>query len=220
MTHNLPGFLRRVDAHYNDVTEWLSVGGDLDLAEDLTGKDCAEVIDELLAHGVTHVLDLRIEGEDAEVWEQHGLPAVNYCWAPIFDSRDYVPDAEWFDEVERFVDSFWRAAQPGDRLYVHCAMGINRGPSGAMIALLLTNPTLSPFDAFLQIRQVRPAAGVVYAKYVGIRHIIREASGWDGDTDSEVYRKIVDYTEALQTYWTPERIAAARSGNPLDSLAL
>jgi len=206
-------FRRRVDHHYDDVTHWLSVGGDVDLAEGLTGLEPERTVRHLQDHGVTHVLDLRVEWDDADLWLEHGFPAENYCYAPIVDDRDHVPEDEWFARVENFVRHFWETSKPGERLFVHCHAGINRGPSAAMLALLYTYPTMTPWEAFMMIRDARPCAGVVYAKYVGIRHILLAAGGWDGDKDSETYRMIVEFTEALQSYWTPERIEGARDGS-------
>lgn len=202
--------LRRARTHYSDVNHWLTIGGDLDLAEGLTGAPVEATIDHLLDHGVSHVLDLRDWWHDADLWVDAGLPPENYGYVPIIDSRQHVPDESWFTDIEAFVDHYWATSRPGDRLYVHCQMGVNRGPTGAMVALLHTWPTMSPWEAFQTVRQARPAAGVVYAKHVGIRHIIQSAGGWDGDTEDETYRKVADFTEALQRYWTPQRINEAR----------
>lgn len=204
--------LARIDTLYNDVNEWLTVGGDLDVAEDLLGQTPDETVAALMDHGVTHVLDLRIEWDDTKAWVRNGLPAQNYRYLPIEDSRSHIPADDWFTGVEDFVEQFWKDAVPGDRLYVHCHMGINRAPSAAMLALLHSTPGLSPWEAFMTIREVRPPAGVVYAKYVGIRHIIQAAGGWDGDIESPTYKDVSDFIASLQTYWTPEMIAQARRG--------
>lgn len=202
---------------YNEVNDWLLTGGDLDLARDLTGQDHPETVTQLRAMGVTHVLDVRSEWEDKATWVAGGLAPENYCHAPIIDNRHHYPSEEWFRAVEDFVLEFWLNSSPGDRLFAHCHMGINRGPSAAMLALLTTNPMLSPLDAFHAIRGARPVAGLVYAESVGSRHIIRDADDWAGefrelDEGSETYQAVVEYLGALKRYWTPRLIQEVNRG--------
>lgn len=180
---------------YNDVNEWLTTGGDLDLARDLTGKSPAETVALLRDHGVTHVLDVRTEWEDRAEWIAGGLDPKNYVRAPITDDHHHRPAESWYRTVEDFVERFWFDAKPGDRLYVHCHMGINRGTSAAMLALLTINPLMHPMVAFQQIRDARPVAGLVYAKHVGVRHIDNCPMGYDR----------AEFITALEDYWTPER---------------
>jgi protein-tyrosine phosphatase len=188
-----------VNEFYNDVNDWLSVGGDLDLAADVTGQTYAETIRQLTAHGVTHVLDLRVEWSNASTWEQMGLPAENYCYAPITDSWRYKPEAEWYAAIEEFIGEFWMNSAEGDRLYVHCHMGINRAPSAAMLALMLVE-AMHPWEAFLAIREARPVAGLVYAEAVGSRFFENDPEG------------LRDFQRLVNDYWTPELNASVRRG--------
>jgi rhodanese-related sulfurtransferase len=201
---------------FDDVTDWLSTGGDLDLARDLTGQDGSTTIAQLRAHGVTHVLDVRSEWEDKAEWVAGGLAPENYCHVPIVDHWNHTPSEEWFQAVEEFVLNFWFAPSPS-RLYVHCHMGINRGTSAAMLALLTIDPSLSAMDAFHMIRKARPAAGLVYAEAVGARHIIRSADDWTGEFQpleegTETYKAVTEYLDALKAYWTPAMIQAVNRG--------
>ncbi len=197
---------------YDDVNDWLSVGGDIDLAKDLTGLPYAETIAQLRSHGVTHVLDVRSEWNDRLDWAKAGLPNENYCHAPIIDSHRHTPAEEWYRTVVDFVERFWLESAEGDRLLVHCHMGINRGPSAAMLALLTVNPEMHPFDAFLQIRETRPAAGLVYAEAVGIWHLF-ETLGIDEFTeDDELPAPVLEFSTLLDDYWTPEMIQAVNRG--------
>jgi hypothetical protein len=196
--------------YYNDVNDWLTVGGDIDLARDVTGQSYQVTIDELIAHGVTHVLDVRSEWEDREVWLDSGLPASHYRHAPIIDSWHHIPPESWFIAVETFVRRFWLDSVEGDRIYIHCHMGINRAPSASMLALLTVNPELDPWDAFLQIRKARPVAGLVYASAVGIRHILN-VEGID-DLSGGLPESATAYSKAIRDYWTPERQAERRAG--------
>jgi hypothetical protein len=192
---------------YNDVNDWLSVGGDLDLARSLTGMEIPDIVQEMRARGVTHVLDLRIEWEDRQEWEDGGLASENYAHVPIIDSWGHQPPADWFDAIEAFVQRFLVERSEGDRLYVHCHMGINRGPSAAMAALLLAEPDLDPWDAFLAIRGARAVAGLVYAEAVGIRHIAKAQ-----DNNDQWLSDLAEFRTRVKNYWTPERIAARRRG--------
>lgn len=199
---------------FDDVNNWLSVGGDADLARDLTGQDHATTISQLRDHGVTHVLDVRSEWEDRDKWVAEGLSPENYHHVPIIDRWGHVPSEDWFETVEAFVQRFWMESAEGDRLYVHCHMGINRAPSTAMLALLSVDPLMHPLDAFLQIRNARPAAGLVYAEAVGVRHLLNmEAVTADDLTEAgELPASVVLFSAALEAYWTPERVKEVNRG--------
>lgn len=200
--------------YFNDVNDWLSVGGDLSLAQDVTGKDYATTMAELFAHGVTHVLDLRLLREEPQsdrIWAFAGLPAENYARIPIDDRWGLVPEEEWFEAVEAFIHKFWMDSTEGERLYVHCHMGINRAPSAAMLALLTVDPEMEPFEAFLQIREARSVAGLVYGEAVGIRHLLK-AEGVEMTHDMTLPPSVVRFSDAIRTYWTPELSERVRHG--------
>lgn len=199
--------------YFNDVNDWLSVGGDLDLAEDVTGQTYAELIDGLVAHGVTHVLDLRSEWEDERAW-LFCAPAVTYWHNPVIDQWGYIPDEKWFTNVEGYVRHFQSIRAEGDRLYMHCHMGINRAPSAAMLALLTVDPSLDPYEVFLQIREARPIAGLVYAQAVGIRHLLNVAGVTTEDLIAAggLPADAREYSDAIKSYWTPERREERRIG--------
>lgn len=199
-------------AYYNDVNDWLTIGGDLDLAEDVTGQTYAETIDDLVAHGVTHVLDLRSEWEDERAW-LFCAPAVVWRHNPVIDKWGHIPDEKWFTNTENFVQHFQSNMVLGDRLYMHCHMGVNRAPSAAMLALLTVDPDLDPYDAFMQIRQAREVAGVVYAEAIGIRHLLNVGGVTTEDlTTHGLPDDVVAYSHAIKSYWTPERREERRIG--------
>lgn len=183
----------------NDVNDWLTVGGDLDLAEDFTGQDYAATINQLQSNGVTHVLDLRRGWDDRDVWVAEGLEYNNYCHAPIIDLRGHIPPEEWYTTIESFVRRFWQESYHGDRLYAHCQMGVNRGPSAGMLALLTIDPELHPWAAFHTIRNARSVAGVVYAEAVGVRHLARRGECFE------------EFSRQMRDFWTPEQVADAQT---------
>lgn len=200
-----------VGPYCNDVNDWLTVGGDLDLAEDVTGKTYAEIIDDLVGHGVTHVLDLRSEWEDERAW-LFCAPDVVYRHSPVIDKWGHIPDERWFATIENFVRHFQSNRAEGDRLYMHCHMGINRAPSAAMLALLTTGEVDDPWDAFMAIRRARDVAGLVYATPVGIRHIVMSAGEAGQVLSEDTTAQITEWVQRVKDYWTPERLHARRQG--------
>lgn len=197
-----------MDTFYNDVNDWLLVGADLDIATHLTGMEPDEVIAHLRGLGVTHVLDARSEWTDADLWVQAGLPAENYAHLPIIDSYNHLPDEAWFAGVESFVADFLTGRNEGDKIYIHCHMGVNRGPSAAMLALLTADPDMHPWDAFLAIRETRKIAGLVYAESVGLRHLVVTA----GDDDEVMYAALGDFRKQMDDYWSIDRVQGVNRG--------
>ena len=143
--------LRLANAQF--VTHNLAVGGDLPFDNELAAEHAVDLVDA----GVTHVLDVRAEANDAELWGY--VPEVTYRWDGIEDTGQRVP-AEWFERIVTW--SLDALQDPNAKLLTHCHMGINRGPSAGFAVLLGLG--WSPVDAIDAIRQARPlisAAGAV-----------------------------------------------------------
>ncbi len=139
------------NAHF--VTPFLAVGGDLPFDNELARAHA----DDLVGAGITHVLDVRQEADDAWFWSELG--GVTYRWAGIDDVGQLVP-AAWFEDVVT-----WALEELADRtarLLTHCHMGINRGPSVGFAVLLATG--WDPVTAIAAIRRARPIAHVWYAE--------------------------------------------------------
>lgn len=213
-SHLLLLYARCMNSYYDTVNDWLLVGGDLDLARDLTGQDYATTIAQYRDRGVTHVLDVRSEWEDRAEWMAEGLADENYCHVPIIDRWGHVPAEGWFEAVEAFVHRFWMVSVEGDLLLTNCHMGINRAPSTAMLALLTVDPLMHPLDAFLRIRKARPAAGLVYAEAVGVRHLlnVEGVTAEDLTEAGELPASVVLFSDAIDNYWTPELRQSIRQG--------
>jgi dual specificity phosphatase 3 len=151
MTDVMPG-LGKANAHW--VTEFLAVGGDLEMYDaELAAQQAAD----LVGAGVTHVLDVRLEADDAELWAM--FPEVTYLWHGIDDAGQVVPD-EWWESIVSW--SLEALSQPGAKLLTHCHMGINRGPSAGYGVLLGLG--WDPVNAIDTIRSARPEANVWYAE--------------------------------------------------------
>ncbi|MEO7350687.1 MAG: dual specificity protein phosphatase [Marmoricola sp.] len=152
MDHRPPPLLTTADAAF--VTPQLLVGGDLDTSdEDLAGRQLAE----LVAAGVTHVVDARIEWSDEE-WVAEVCPDVTYLHHGMDDAGQQVP-SEWFDVGVRWA---LEAMEQGGTVLTHCHMGINRGPSLGFAVLLAQD--LDLVEALDAIRSARPIAWVAYAE--------------------------------------------------------
>jgi len=151
MSESRPG-LGRANAHW--VTDFLAVGGDLDAYDvELAVQQAVD----LTAAGVTHVLDVREEADDAAFWSL--FPGVTYHWDGIDDAGQEVPD-EWWERIVAW--SLAALSQPGSKLLAHCHMGINRGPSAAYGVLL--GLAWDPVQAIDAIRSARREAHVWYAE--------------------------------------------------------
>ena len=116
--------------------------------------------------GITHVLDCR-------TWEE-----VDHSKGWRHPSRRYVDPTERFivaynatgdDGRVKSTDYFLAAIQwadevlrNGGKIYAHCAMGINRGPSNLYAIMRATNPRLDTVTTLSMIRRARPFAGVMY----------------------------------------------------------
>jgi predicted protein tyrosine phosphatase len=139
------------NAHF--VTEQVAVGGDLDYQDErLALRQLTELVD----LGVTHVVDVRQERSDADLFADLA-PHVGYLNLGIDDAGQQVPGS-WFDSVTRWaLDAL---QDPTTKLLLHCHMGINRGPSAGYAVLLSLG--WDPVQALAAIRRARPIANVAY----------------------------------------------------------
>ncbi len=192
------------------ITEQLLVGGDLDPDDD---RALAQIV-ELQAHGVRHIFDARVEWSDRDFVLRHA-PEMSYAHIGIDDAGQQVPDA-WFDQV---VPPILVALTQRNRILIHCHMGINRGPSVALAALLADGWDV--VDAMTRLRQQRPIAGVAYAEDVLRWHLRRTAASpercreerrrlaaWRAEHPLDVVRVIRRQRAAERAAWG--RVATSR----------
>jgi len=141
-------------ANADFVTDRLAVGGDLSP----NFRQARAQLDELLAAGITHIVDLR------EEWSDEGLvrtwaPQVRYLQHRVADAGQKIgPD--WFAGLVEWVDE--ALADDSAKVLVHCHMGVNRAPSAMLALLLAQGMGLRP--ALDAIRTVRPVAVIDYAR--------------------------------------------------------
>ncbi len=163
-----PGLPALTYANADYVTPSLLVGGDLDYFDtDLAAKQ----LDELVSVGLTHVVDVRQEWSDEELFAD-AAPQVHYLHHGVDDAGQRIP-SEWFEVGVSYVLDALTA--PGTTVLVHCHMGINRGPSLGYAVLLGLG--WEPMEAITAIRTARPIAFVDYAGDALVWHHQRRGSG-------------------------------------------
>ncbi|MEI6571476.1 MAG: hypothetical protein WCO36_08615 [Actinomycetes bacterium] len=126
--------------------------------------------------GVTHIVDCRIEDSDEEFVALHA-PHITYIYAPT-DDDGLEREPEWFDGALRDLGT--ALTDPDSVLLVHCAAGINRGPSLAF--RLLLEAGWEPVAALNAIREARPVTRVIYAPDA-LLHFYGERI-WSSDSDA------------------------------------
>lgn len=176
-------------ANASFVTPRLVVGGDLDQWDDVLAQ---RQLGELIAHGVTHVVDVRIEADDA-AWVTRLTDRVTYLWHGMDDVGQRVP-AEWFETAVAWVEA--ALEDPEAIVLTHCHMGINRGPSLGLAVLLAQGWDV--VDAIAAIREARPIAAVAYAEDA--------LRWWHGRCSANARERLGDRA----------RLKAWRRDNPID----
>ncbi|MDQ0376000.1 protein-tyrosine phosphatase family protein [Cellulomonas humilata] len=141
-------------ANASQLTANLWIGGDFEVTDpDLAALQVAE----LVAAGLSDVVDLRLEWDD-EDWFARRWPALEYRWLGVDDAGQRMP-GQWFDEGVGLILS---RIEAGGVVLAHCHMGINRGPSMGFAVLLAQG--WDAIEALDVIREARPIAYVGYAE--------------------------------------------------------
>jgi protein-tyrosine phosphatase len=129
------------------VTEWLFVGGEISSSERMA---------RLAAQGVTTIINAACEVSDSALCERHGLGYYHLHW---YDDQQPKSAHEFLHVLGWVRDEEIKLAESGQPicLYVHCQMGINRGPLIAAF-LLAARQGLSADEAWERIKASRPVA--------------------------------------------------------------
>lgn len=101
--------------------------------------------DSLQAEGITAVVNLRSEFDDARA----GIAPERYLYLPTPDN--HPPSLE---NIRTGVDFIANEIERGGKVYIHCGVGVGRAPSLAAAYLVYTGMT--PPEAWKTIRSVRP----------------------------------------------------------------
>jgi hypothetical protein len=99
----------------------------------------------LASRGITAVVNLRVEFDDAEA----GIAPERYLYLPTED--DHTPTLEALSTGVTFIAE---EIKGGGAVYVHCGSGIGR--AATMAAAYLINSGLTADEAWSRIRKVRP----------------------------------------------------------------
>jgi protein-tyrosine phosphatase len=129
------------------VADWLLVGGEIGSAEHMGW---------LKEQGVTTVINAACEVSDIRLCEQHELGYYHMYW---YDDQKHKSPHEFLHALGWVRDEEAKLAEVGKPLclYVHCQMGINRGPLLATF-LLAARDGLSADEAWDRIKAARPIA--------------------------------------------------------------
>jgi protein-tyrosine phosphatase len=111
------------------VTERIALGGGIWHEQNMA---------ELAEAGVTHVVNMQIEFDDRPLAAPFGIQVL---WNPTDDDFMVKPP----ELLKRGVDFALEAlADPGARLYVHCAAGVHRAPMMTLAVLCAMDWKMDP----------------------------------------------------------------------------
>jgi protein-tyrosine phosphatase len=127
-----------VTVSFNFVTERIAVGGGISSKAD---------VDQLVAAGITHVIDMRAEFDDDLLNDKR----ITILWLPQEDNGEMRPPGHYRKGVEF---AFPALALPSTKVFPHCSAGLNRGPT--MCYALLRAFGFSRPDAIEMVRKARP----------------------------------------------------------------
>lgn len=130
---------------FSRITDRVLTGGGITSPEDAQ---------ELAQQGVTAVVDCRAETDDAPFFAGMSL---SYLWNPAQDDGLPKP-ADWFDRTLTFVLPL--LARPHEQIYLHCAAGVNRGPSHAYVVLRACGWDAASAETLMRAK--RPQVGLAY----------------------------------------------------------
>lgn len=178
-------------SHINDR---LYVGGDPDYSTDVA----QDVL--LLNAQVDLIIDCRSQGEAR--WggwiDQEGLD-VPILHIPMHDDlKNNNKPEDFLSALERVHEEYPNAQS----FFVHCHMGVNRGPSMAMFFLMQLFE-MTAKEAFMELREKRPVVGLAYAEDAVAASLILA----NGQISADINR----WTQFEDNYWTPEHIAGVQN---------
>jgi hypothetical protein len=132
-------------ADFTFVTSRLATGGGI-----VTPGDVQAII----AAGITHVIDTRIEFNDAPLFEG---TTVHYLWNGTSDDG-HIKEPWWFSKS--FAFALPALGTRKHKVHAHCQAGVNRGPSTALGIMVAQGFAVA--DAHDIIVAARPQVGLRY----------------------------------------------------------
>lgn len=126
----------------------------------------AENMTQIARAEVTHIIDMQIEFDDTPLALPHGIAVL---WNPIED--DFQPKSP--EVFQRGVDFALEAlAQPGTKLFVHCAAGVHRAPM--MTLAILCSLSWKLEDALRLIEARRPVVDFADVYVNSVKRFLQE----------------------------------------------
>ena len=120
------------------VTDRIAVGG---------GIWNDENMEELVRHGVTHIIDMQIEFDDRPLAEPY---PVKVLFNPTDDDFLLKPPQLFQAGVDFALEAL---DEPQSRIYVHCAAGVHRAPMMTLAILRVLGWPLQDAKALIQDRR-------------------------------------------------------------------
>ena len=106
-----------------------------------------ENMEELVGHGITHIIDMQIEFDDRPLAEPY---PVEVLFNPTDD--DFLPKPpELFQAGVNFA--LEALDEPQSRIYIHCAAGVHRAPMMTLAILRVLGWPLQDAKALIQDRR-------------------------------------------------------------------
>jgi dual specificity phosphatase 3 len=164
-------------ANIDFVLPRLATGGDLHHDNE---KGATQLID-LIGRCVSHIVDCRMETDDEDFVAEVD-PDMVYLHLGVDDDGGTMP-LDWYEAGTGWILEALET-DPAAVVFVHCHMGINRGPSLTFASMLAMG--YHPVEAIDQIRTARPIAAVGYAEdALDWFHISRDVAAKDRRADRD-----------------------------------
>jgi hypothetical protein len=174
-------------ANISWITDQLATGGDLSYNDNVAMIQWKELLD----YGLALVIDTREEADDELLWANS---EVEYLYLPTNDAHGHTIPTDHFDAA---VAAALPVLEGGGKVFIHCHMGVNRGPSTAF-AVMLAQGIPGP-KAFDMIRAARPQAGLYYAMDALKAHLLRKGIGLHTQEGKRRGRALRDHIDKVMT---------------------
>jgi len=124
---------------------------------------------EVVAKGITHIIDMQIEFDDTRLAEPYGI---NVLWNPTED--DFQPKPP--ELFQRGVDFALNALKnPEAKIFIHCAAGVHRAPM--MTLALLRAQGWSLLDAVKEIEEKRDVVDFADVYVLSVQDFMKSYEG-------------------------------------------
>ena len=104
-------------------------------------------VDQIVAAGITHVIDMRAEFDDDTLKDSR----ITILWLPQVDNGEMRPPGHYRKGIQFAFPALSRA---NTKIFPHCSAGLNRGPT--MCYALLRAFGFPQSEAIARIRAARP----------------------------------------------------------------